>query len=207
MNDRNKLVLGFVLLVVLLGLALVVLLTGPKCELLDEPPGEEPCMKPSQDFKDLVIFSGYLKYDLARSNGTKYLPISLKSMTVDRPLPGSQHNRVVILNNDCAKLTFIIDLLEDERQTARIVVESKHNHDALPQVGHNECWIDFPRIDLFQGSHYKCDRLKEYSCKKPIESNEEVVATLVLNKFELEIDGIQNIIKENRFSSPALECL
>lgn len=204
MNSGQKIAAGVI--VGVLVVVLVIFLTkshAPQCELVDSLQTKDLTkLSPvaSDDNKNLVKFSGYVKYN-DNNNKTKdnekpkiYLPLDLEKLEV------SDGSTKAVVVNDCASLT--LTLKKDASKT--IVVDSISVQVKKNNVLEELCRVKSTNIIMPDKKFYSCKKDTNYDCVGS--DNKVVVATLVAQYWELEVDGDQNRIKEGQFSKVANEC-
>lgn len=205
MDDRrNKFIVGGLIgLIVLAIVVLVFLKSGPKCDLIDTKPVSDLTKLKnlaSSDYKSLLNFAGYLKYNIDSKDDKKkeFLPLNVQSINTEDVKDST--DRLFVLNGDCAKMTLTV---RTDKTTKKESV-SNINVDLTTANGDSKsCTIVNPmNIEAAAGKHYSCMIDKTYTCK----DKDKIVAELVLNDLEFELNGNSDKIKAGEFSTEKESC-
>lgn len=207
-SNRTKIVLGVVIVVTVLAFVFIALFAGSalECEFLEEVPDKQMSrIGHTLDFKNLVSYSAYLKYNIPKDseeqNSSK--PILLLYLTEYFKVESTDDTHLVELGNDCANFTMKVNKSQDGKT---MLVESIKVDLRVPNKDVKSCVIRNPQISYDLGKHYKCPTGKVYECTTTSNGQTWRVAQLIFNTLEFELDGNTDSIKDDNFSTPPQEC-
>lgn len=206
MDDRrNKIIVGGIIgLIVLAIIVLVFLKSGPKCDLIDTKPDVPSDLTKlknlaSSDYKSMLNFAGYLKYNIDSKDEKKkqFLPLEIQSINTEDVKDTT--DKLLVLNGDCAKMTMTV---KTDKTTSKQTV-STINVDLTTANGDSKsCSIDPMGIEVSAGKHYSCKVDKIYTCF----DKEKNVAQFIMNDLEFEVNGNSDKIKNGEWSTGAEVC-
>lgn len=151
----------------------------------------------SADSKAMMRFKGYLAYDHMSSTRYKveFINLKLTSLAID----GAR----LYLDLGCAQAAFDLvptyiaptyssnytfrrSSMYNSVSLSQIIVDL-----ARPHMGVKTCFITYPSITYKMGAHYACSSKKSYSCYGVLKTQMSLVATLVIEDIEFEVDSKQ----------------
>lgn len=163
-------------------------------------------MATTLDFEDLVYFGGYLHYhheDRPDKMKPKYVILHLNS--IEHKLDEGYQTEHLFLKLDCA----LIDMTLLNFKDTTIVSRMHLNLTRPSEDGDIVCEVVGFDINIDKSQHYRCYNKRVYPCyslNKKTEDPFKLVANLVLDVFEFEVDGEINKHEMGAFSRPAKDC-
>lgn len=188
---RNKIIVGGIIGIVVLAILGFVVFGGKaKCDLVEKQPEFKETSQniASSDYKSLVNFAGFLKYEDVKDK--VFMPLAIQSV--------KSTDQSLTLQTDCAELAMTMKVENERSYVEKIDVKlSTANGD------YSECTImGTPLLLAETGKHYRCKISKSYSCKK----DNKAVAVLTLNAIEFVFNGDAEKIKKGEFGNDPKDC-
>lgn len=211
-EKRNKVIVGVVITVVVIGLVLLfVMRNSANCELSEVEPGVD--LKNSKNVKSsdkraLVSFIGYLTYlkdDKAKDPKKIFLPLNFESVSVQDTTGDNIVKGTIKLETDCAKLNFDYKTFDTAGVTGKgISVQDIEISLTLPNGDFKSCKVtdDTKIVRTNPKNYYSCEIKKEYDCKV----DKKVVVKLTLGLFKLQLDGDKEKTGDLEFSGKPETC-
>lgn len=204
MDSRlKKFLVGFVVGIVLF-VVLILLITRSNhvegCNLTDDiPKPVELKNVKSENNKYLARFAGYFKF-AQNEQAEKFLSANLKSLDLIERANYSTLN----LKTDCSSIEFHLGVFSTS--VSKIVINAISLENRIKQCQVN----DDPKMSWTDEHHYLCRKTREYKCIEIDESDNsktgEVLGSLFVTELEFELNGKENNVKDELFTSTAKIC-
>lgn len=176
------------------------------CTPVDTKPGRLPVAKrvASKDNLSMVEFDGYIKLEPGDQSSPKYVPLTLKSVVHDII---DNKTTLVKLDAECCTIalwfnTYTRNAQPDEIRYEAYVMSMTMKH---AYYGHSVCSVAqelVTGIQMRDKHSYKCNNSKQFPCSVIY----DIVATLVINRFRIEIDQKTDLIERREFGSAQTQC-
>lgn len=212
--DKRKVIAAVLIILVLFYVSLIVVLKikhTRHCELSNTEPkydADSLINIESQDWKALVNFDGYFKYERVVDGKDTYeykgfMPLKLIDVEHHSSTNESE-GEYLDLDTTCA--TIRIELMSQNKvlKVTRFVVRL-----VLPDGLDDHCIIRHPEVyfdPIKPGTHYECKKIQLYPCSSETYPNTNPVGFLAINAFEFELNGIPNMVEQGKFSTVSVQC-
>lgn len=215
--DRRYAIVGGIVTAVVVLVAIIVTvasLGGNSCELVEKKPTIDASKPPpnlvSHDYSTIANFAGYLIYqpDPKAENWNRiFLPLELKTLKrIDHHTAkqvGWLDNTTLTLVADCATITMHAVPNSNALYIVSMLIDL-----VVPDGRKRSCYID-TSVMIYQpdqpNRHYVCRTAKNYYCfRAPYQS--ELVATLAVTDFELQLFGDKEWTRKGEFSTALEYC-
>lgn len=205
LTRRSCFTYSAVVITVVLLLVIIFALLPPKCELIKEKPTTDLTkvkLLKDQTANARAKLAGHLKYKTDNATENIYLPLDFNEMNVIIKHNDKMKIYSISITSECVRLLVLYQHSDTTTTIKRFFVTLEH-----PNGKQKTCGIDNPKGVWFPAnSHYKCAETKQYDCyeDKPEDPNAKpaLVATLVFDYLEFEVEGNKESYDEDKFSTP-----
>lgn len=205
-HKKMKLIAGAAisLVVLVLLVAVVVIIFTHRCELQEKRPicDETKLSRViSKDDRNLLVMSSYLVYwpeSDSSDYGRIFMPLKAKSIAASN----RETHQYLTISADCARLRMVINISPNDTHSVEVIEVSLK----VANGADTECVVTDTSMMVFKSDqHYSCYRRTVYPCKDP-EDQHRVIADLVVDRLEFEVNGDPDYISRGRFDTNPLFC-